>query len=87
MEHLRTIFLIVEQGRFLGHHEVFGRRVMSPLDNEPGLEPLAEARSRDDSFAALMPPEKRKPQRLSRVETGAQSFQMFRVVQKYILAD
>lgn len=66
---------------------MFGRRVILPLDNEPGLEPLAEARSRDDSFAALVPPEKRKPQMLSRVETGAQSFQMFRVVQKYILAD
>ncbi|MOA19225.1 hypothetical protein D3C78_1395900 [compost metagenome] len=81
MEHLRTIFLIVEQGRFLGHHEVFGRRVMLPLDNEPGLEPLAEARSRNGNFAALVPPEKRKRQMFSRVETGAQFFHMFRVVQ------
>ncbi|MCW1248352.1 hypothetical protein OC610_28300, partial [Pseudomonas sp. SAICEU22] len=54
---------------------------MLPFDNEPGLEPLAEARSRDDIFAALVAPEKRKAQRFSSVETGAQFFQVFRVVQ------
>ncbi|GFM82631.1 hypothetical protein PSCICN_33230 [Pseudomonas cichorii] len=65
MEHLRTNFLVVEQCRFLGHHEVFGRWIMLTLDSKPGLEPLAEARSRDDSFAALVPPEKQKAQVLS----------------------
>lgn len=87
MEHLCTNFLIVEQGCFRGHHEMFGSRVMLPLDSEPSLEPLAEARSCDDSFTTLVPPEKRKAQSFSSVETGAQLFQMFRVVQSDILAN
>lgn len=81
VEHLRTNVLIVKQSGFLGHHEVFGCWVMLPLDNEPVLEPLAEARRGDDMFAPLVPPEKRETQIFSRVETGTQFFAVVRVVQ------
>jgi hypothetical protein len=60
---------------------------MLPINNKPGLKPLAEARRRDGIFAALVPPEKRKRQMFSSVETGAQCFQMFRVVQLDFLAN
>src|SRR5687767_8035945 len=76
----RPCFSIAEQRRLLGHHEMLRRRIALAVDDERRLVPLAEAGRCHFLLIGLVTPEENKLERLARVETRPQAFEVLCIV-------